>query len=222
MICSVTCSDVIVLTGDNFDQETQAGKGSNTGDWLIEFYAPWCGHCKTLAPIWETIATDLKGEINVAKVDVTTNGPLGKRYDVKGFPTILLFSKGKTYKYRGKRTAQLLSAFARGGFKDTEGTPVPLQPGLVEELIERVTSTWKRAKTDVEKKNYFTLNTFALIAPILLLLVSLLYLFDQPEEKSQRITDKTKETTIKDKKTAASASKEESNTAASSVEKKAD
>lgn len=43
------------------------------GKWFVEFYAPWCGHCKALQPIWENLADSLKNEIHVGKVDVTEN-----------------------------------------------------------------------------------------------------------------------------------------------------
>lgn len=49
-------SNVVVLGDDNFEHLTQAGSGATTGDWLVEFYAPWCGHCKKLAPIYEKVA----------------------------------------------------------------------------------------------------------------------------------------------------------------------
>ncbi|KAH7476189.1 hypothetical protein PRIC1_000199 [Phytophthora ramorum] len=127
-----TASNVVVLSTSDFEHKTQAGSGATTGDWLVEFYAPWCGHCKKLEPIYETVANDLKGEVNVAKVDVTANSELGKRFGIRGFPTVLHFSHGKSYKFAGKRTLEELSAFARGGFKSVEGEVVSGAPSLVD------------------------------------------------------------------------------------------
>jgi protein disulfide-isomerase-like protein len=96
-------SDVVTLTTANFDEQTKASTGDN-GSWLVEFYAPWCGHCKRLQPIWEELATDAKGQFSVGKVDVTENRDLGTRFEIKGFPTvskspsiILLFNHIETY-----------------------------------------------------------------------------------------------------------------------------
>lgn len=110
-------SDVVILDSKNFEHLTQASSGATTGDWLVEFYAPWCGHCKKLEPIYDKVAAALVGTVNVAKVDVTANRDLGTRFEIKGFPTLKLLSKGKVYDYKGRRTEEELIDFARGGYQ---------------------------------------------------------------------------------------------------------
>lgn len=57
---------------------------------FIQFYAPWCGHCKKLEPVYEHVAAKLDGTgIAVAKVDATLYTDIAATYDVHGFPTIL-------------------------------------------------------------------------------------------------------------------------------------
>eukprot|EP00004_Rigifila_ramosa_P025420 TRINITY_DN75_c1_g4_i1.p1 TRINITY_DN75_c1_g4~~TRINITY_DN75_c1_g4_i1.p1 ORF type:complete len:332 (+),score=72.77 TRINITY_DN75_c1_g4_i1:3-998(+) len=118
-------SAVVVLTDSNFEHLTQASTGMTTGDWLVEFYAPWCGHCKALAPIWEEVAKELKGEKVVAKVDCTTNKLVCERFKVGGYPTIKLLSHGLMYNYEpaGKRTKESIVDFARA--PGDESTPIP-------------------------------------------------------------------------------------------------
>lgn len=65
-----------MLDDSNFEHLTQAATGATTGDWFIKFYAPWCGHCKRLVPAWNELATEVKGRVNVAKVDCTVPGPV--------------------------------------------------------------------------------------------------------------------------------------------------
>merc|ERR1719197_1957354 len=88
----VVASDVVHLTGDNFEHETQAASGATTGDWLVKFYAPWCSHCKRMEPVWEDVATNLRqgsdNYVNVAKVDCDAHRGIGSRFDIKAFPSI--------------------------------------------------------------------------------------------------------------------------------------
>uniref|UniRef100_A0A6Q2X6Y7 Protein disulfide-isomerase n=1 Tax=Esox lucius TaxID=8010 RepID=A0A6Q2X6Y7_ESOLU len=94
-------SDVIEFSDDDFD--------SKIGDHsmiLVEFFAPWCGHCKRLAPEYEVAATRLKGIVALAKVDCTVNTNVCQKYGVSGYPTLKIFRDGEDAgAYDGPRTA---------------------------------------------------------------------------------------------------------------------
>eukprot|EP00742_Colponemidia_sp_Colp-10_P004521 GILJ01004826.1.p1 GENE.GILJ01004826.1~~GILJ01004826.1.p1 ORF type:complete len:239 (+),score=20.50 GILJ01004826.1:33-719(+) len=127
-------SNVVDLTDETFEHLTQASTGSTTGDWLIEFYAPWCGHCQRLAPIYDEVGRVLKGEVNVAKVDVTSSPLAGDRFSIKSFPTIKFLRKGSVYDYNGPRTKDSLIQFARDGYQQVEGQKIPVPPTMIDRL----------------------------------------------------------------------------------------
>ena len=79
---------VQVLNENNFDTET------NTGTTLVDFYADWCGPCRMLTPIIESIAEDLQGKANVVKVDVDKSPKLAARFGVRGIPTVIVIKDG--------------------------------------------------------------------------------------------------------------------------------
>ena len=75
---------------------------------IVEFYAPWCGHCKHLTPEWKKAAKALKGIAKVAAVDADKHASLGSKFGVSGFPTIKMFGAGgkkNPSDYSGGRTA---------------------------------------------------------------------------------------------------------------------
>jgi protein disulfide-isomerase A1 len=81
---------VKTVVGKNFHQIVL----DNDKDVLIEYYAPWCGHCKKLAPIWDQLADELKDipNLTIAKMDATANEVEG--VDIKGYPTLKWYPKG--------------------------------------------------------------------------------------------------------------------------------
>lgn len=100
--------DVLVVTQANWDEVVTADANV-----LVEFYAPWCGHCKALEPEYAKAATklkELKSDIKLAKVDATIETKLAEKYNVQGFPTIKFFKKGNEVEYGGGRTeAEIIS-----------------------------------------------------------------------------------------------------------------
>ncbi|KAL8436398.1 hypothetical protein ACSSS7_001798 [Eimeria intestinalis] len=134
-------SDVQVLTDSNFEQETQAVTGSTSGDWFVKFYAPWCGHCRKMAPAWEELATKLKGQINVAHLDATTNPQIARRFSIRGFPSLLFLKDGQMYEYKGARTVEGMHAFATGGWEKTTGKPIPPVTSFFDMVKEELLST---------------------------------------------------------------------------------
>jgi len=86
-------SPVVKLTSANFNQLVLNDKNSM---WMVEFYAPWCGHCKNLAPAWEQAAKQLKGVVNFGAVDMTTDQSVGQPYNIQGYPTLKFFGDNKS------------------------------------------------------------------------------------------------------------------------------
>lgn len=137
ILSASAASSVLDLIPTNFDEVVlNSGKPA-----LVEFFAPWCGHCKSLAPVWEELAEKFafaSDKVSIAKVDADENKVLGRRFGVQGFPTLKWFD-GKSdvpTDYSGGRDLESLSTFI------TEKTGLTLKtkkaaPSSVEMLSDR-------------------------------------------------------------------------------------
>tara|TARA_B100000925_G_scaffold289841_1_gene273668 strand:- start:6773 stop:7096 length:324 start_codon:yes stop_codon:yes gene_type:complete len=65
---------------------------------LVDFWAEWCGPCKTLLPVIDEVASDLGENANIFKVNVDENGDLAQKYGVRGIPTLIFFKNGEAAK----------------------------------------------------------------------------------------------------------------------------
>jgi len=114
---------VTFLTDATFDDFVATHKSV-----LVKFYAPWCGHCKTMKPIFNSVAKTLKEENSegiIAFVDCTVEKELGSRFGIKGFPTIKFFQDGEyAWDYSERDEAKIL-AFMRNPQKPEEPKKEP-------------------------------------------------------------------------------------------------
>lgn len=82
---------VFEVSDASFDQEVL----KSSQPVLVDFWAVWCGPCKAIAPIVDSVASTFAGKLKVAKVNVDQNGATPSRYGIRGIPTLLFFKDGK-------------------------------------------------------------------------------------------------------------------------------
>ena len=82
---------VLEVSDATFDQEVLRSEQPV----LVDFWAVWCGPCKAIAPIVDSLAATYAGKLKVAKVNVDDNGATPSRYGIRGIPTLLFFKGGK-------------------------------------------------------------------------------------------------------------------------------
>lgn len=108
--------DVFKLTGDNIKELVH----ESDDFWLVEFFAPWCGHCKKLTPEWERAAKGLKGMVKMGAVDMTTDAEAGEGLSIEGYPTLKWFGENKAEpeEFDGGRTSTGIINYAAKKLKE--------------------------------------------------------------------------------------------------------
>lgn len=86
-----TMNNIIELTEDNFDMDVAQANLPV----IVDFHAPWCGPCKTIAPLVKQLATEYAGRLKFAKADVDQTPDLAGKFQIAGVPTLMLFRDGK-------------------------------------------------------------------------------------------------------------------------------
>ena len=91
---SLFTGEPIALTAKNFDKHVQR----NDMPLIVDFWAPWCGPCRTMAPIFDKAAKELEPRARFAKVNVDEEPAIAARFGIRGIPTLIAFEKGKVAK----------------------------------------------------------------------------------------------------------------------------
>lgn len=85
---------VLKLTSENFEKEVL----QNEGKVLLDFYADWCGPCRMMGPIIDSISEELEENVKVGKINVDDNQEIAMQYQIMSIPTIMIFKNGEPQK----------------------------------------------------------------------------------------------------------------------------
>lgn len=129
--------DVFILTDENFDKTI-----ASNSIVMVKFFAPWCGHCKALAPEYEKLAKTVKEsgkKYVIAELDATVQKATAGKFGVNGYPTLKLFIDGTPIDYEGERKLDDILAFI-----NKKSIPSSLKLTTDQELKDKVDSIGRR------------------------------------------------------------------------------
>jgi thioredoxin 1 len=84
-------SNVNAVTDDNFEAEVM----KSTLPVLVDFWAPWCGPCRMIAPILDELSNEFAGKVKIVKVDIDSNQKVASTYNIRSIPTLLIVKDGQ-------------------------------------------------------------------------------------------------------------------------------
>ena len=88
---SVTTNKPVAISDANFEQEVI----QSDGPVLVDFWAEWCGPCRALTPVLESLSDEYSGRAKIAKVDVDANQQTAMKFGIRSIPTVMLFNNGE-------------------------------------------------------------------------------------------------------------------------------
>lgn len=107
-------ADGLVIDGTDAGFMTDVVEPSKQVPVLVDFWAPWCGPCRSMAPEFEKAARALAPHARLAKINTQVNGDAAQRYGIRGIPALILFQNGQeTARLTGARPAAQIEAFVR-------------------------------------------------------------------------------------------------------------
>lgn len=179
--------EVVTLTDDTFEHQTQASTGMTTGSWLIFFKAQRCPHCNKLMPQYEDLSNDeelLERGIVLATLDVKDCPRVMNRFMIRGFPSLIYLHKKQLYEYSGKRSYESLKEFVLDGFEKVEAKSIPPPPSVLESYVKLFKAICLELRDAAMGKSGTTgYAILTLVGSLLFIFGSIIAMFFMPAKK---------------------------------------